>query len=718
LLANQVFIFGAIFSVLSIAPLYFIAGWGRNRINADKTVSKLFLCWCTLLLLEYYVLGPYSFVAQYTDSYNIGYQNYLANWFEGDRFTHRYGGGQDTTTINAGLQYFQLTKIILSTLGPWAAILFHKFMIVLIGFSGSYLLARRMVGSSRAAAFAVAAIFPMTHLYLLNFSIEFGTGFAVLPLAVYTCTVAPYRRHFAWWVLGVAILVSLAQPMKIFPPLLVAVIGGMMIAGRMQLGKSAMAFGAYIIASIINWHEVLYGLVQVIGESSRGFKAEEDAINLTESLSGVTSIYAEVWIPTSLFIVSIAILFFLRDNRAWRSLAAFGWVGFSYFLAASFPWQTVGMEFFNRVEHGYIRLALPTLFVPVTAWAFCRLEDRLRERKVMGRAVNPVSLLLAMALGLIVWNKFVNATQITKFGGQVTFHGYSNLKNPAWASRDDFRVITAFDSPHPNVIASFYDLESFDGSHLINPKNWNDYWYGIRRHSLPHTSKVTRLATRAGLDWRYWNGETYDMGMFLDLDLLRIANVRFILSALPLTGDGLRLVDRPDNKKQWVRNPPSNFVNFMEYILFRLTRIFDAGKHFVYEIENSLPRVFAAQGIEIVQDNIEINERLNLIRKAGILRKAVVAQRDANKLSTAKEIQIISAKKTPDGYNIQISAPGGGILLVNTVPNSFWKAWGDGQPLQVVPANMIHLAISIPPGASNVKVRYKRPVLREVLFGG
>ena len=714
--ADTVFLFGAVISLLSLAPLYLLVCWGRSRVDIDKAVNRLFLGWCALFLLEYFILGPYSFVAQYTDSYFIGYQNYLAKEFNGDRFTHIFGGGQDAAIINTGFQYFQPVKMILTFFDPWVAILFHKAMIVAIGFSGSYLLARRMTGASRPVAFAVASIFPMSHLYLMNFSVEFGTGFAVLPLGVYVCTVAPYRRHFMWWVLGVAVLVALAQPMKVFPPLAVAVVGGMMIAGRVRLGKSIQAFSAFIIASLLNWHEVLYGLLFLVKASSRGYEMEEDIVDLPVTFLKTTGFYADPWIATSLIIFSILVLIFLRDAKALRAAAAFIWVGFAFVLADSFPWQDIGMAFLNRVEHGYLRLVLCVLFVPVTAWALQRLEERLRGRDVMGLSLKPVSLMLALSLGLMVWNKAFNLTQMMAFGGQAAFHGFDNLKTPHWAPREDFRVVTLFDAPHSNIVASFYGLESFGGAHLINPKPWNDYWYGILHSSFAYNGM--RIATRPRLDWDHWNGEVYNVAAFLNLDLLRIANVRFILSALPLTGQNLRLVDGPDNQSQWAKAPPSMFAGRMEFIQYRLSRIFDPGKLFIYEIEGSLPRVFAAKGIDVVPDEIEGSKLFTRIRLSGLMRRAVVAEQDAQKLQYPYEFQIRGFEEVPDGYDVRVAAPEGGVLLVNTLPNAFWKAWADGKPLSVVAANKIQLAISIPPGSSNVKIRYKRPLLREVLFTG
>jgi len=66
-----------------------------------------------------------------------------------------------------------------------------------------------------------------------------------------------------------------------------------------------------------------------------------------------------------------------------------------------------------------------------------------------------------------------------------------------------------------------------------------------------------------------------------------------------------------------------------------------------------------------------------------------------------------------DGFDIKLKASKGGLVLINNSYLPYWKAWGDGKSLKVVPANAIQMAIAILPGTKQLKVRYKRPLLRE-----
>ena len=64
-----------------------------------------------------------------------------------------------------------------------------------------------------------------------------------------------------------------------------------------------------------------------------------------------------------------------------------------------------------------------------------------------------------------------------------------------------------------------------------------------------------------------------------------------------------------------------------------------------------------------------------------------------------------------NGYDVEINSPDGGVLILNTTALPFWQARGDGKPLQIVEANLIQIAVSVPPGVKNVTFRYHRPTL-------
>ena len=70
----------------------------------------------------------------------------------------------------------------------------------------------------------------------------------------------------------------------------------------------------------------------------------------------------------------------------------------------------------------------------------------------------------------------------------------------------------------------------------------------------------------------------------------------------------------------------------------------------------------------------------------------------------------------PDGYNISVEAPEGGTLILNNYYVKFWEARAGSEPLEIFPANAVHMAVAVAVGATEIQVRYKRPLLREKIL--
>ncbi len=713
LLAHRELVAGLVISVLIFFPFYGVLRWERLRIASLSSVRLFFVVWAAMFTVEYFVFGPYSFVAVDTDSRNLAFLHYLARLHDGGLFAHDIAGGQDLGIILPGTQYLMPERTLLRFLDPWVVLLVHKLMIAILAFTGAYLLARSLVkGVDRFAATAAAAVFPVSHMYLGNYSLEFGTGFAAIPLAVYAAVVCVERKNFAAWVFGAGIVLALAQPMKVFPATLVATLCVLFVFERRNLTRTAAAFAFYIMLSVLNWHEILYGIILLVGETTRGFGAVADMIDVTGSVAKVFRLFFFNWLPYNLFIstllaVSIAVLIAKRDKLGFRALAAVFLFVAAFLAVDLFPWQWVGLAFINRVENVYMWMAVPVLAVPIAAKAVSAGPEGLSQTPGAGWN-RRAGALLAAALCLLTWNKILNAAWFTALGGQGTSFGLAELKKPQWRTDQGFRAITLFEIPPTNVAASFYGLDSFDGAMLLNPKRWNDYWSSIKKRPL----SSSRTATRASLDWSHWDGRTYDIDAALRLDLLSVANVKYIVSPLPLSGAGLTPIVTAE-KSDWAKTRPGFFESRVEYVKARFRRIFDPGRLFVYALADPLPRIFAASSLEVVPDDLDriaVHDRVAAVAGRG---RVVVARRHAGKLKGLGKLTVQSYKKAVDGYDIIVGAEQGGIVVVNNAYLPFWRATADGKPLEIVPANGVHMAVAVPAGARKVEVRYRRPMLKD-----
>ncbi|HEC14878.1 MAG TPA: hypothetical protein ENI72_03880, partial [Rhodospirillales bacterium] len=348
--------------------------------------------------------------------------HYLSHGYDGGRFTHQLGGGQDVYSMLAGMQYFNPELLLAYVLPTWMVILAHKLLIAALGFWGAYLLARKTAPDNRAIAVALAAVFPVSHQYLLNFSTNWGPGFAALPLAVYACVACSRDKHFYRWILLAGLILAAADPVHVFPPLAMAVIGYAILVKDVDLKRVAIGFSVFVLLSLLSWHEFLYANVLGAGDTGRGVYTSS---NFAKELAKAVDYLFRNWVSTSLYVAGAIILAVRKDSLALRALIVLALLILVYAVAQTFPWDRVGLSFVNKVSHYYMLIAITTLFIPVAAKALAGFEGR-------GRLfiLRPEIAVLAMALSILTWNKFMNFGLFAWFGGQSQYFNYETLKAP------------------------------------------------------------------------------------------------------------------------------------------------------------------------------------------------------------------------------------------------------------------------------------------------
>ncbi|TAN62906.1 MAG: hypothetical protein EPN20_10445, partial [Magnetospirillum sp.] len=195
-----------------------LADWSARRVGVG------FASWLAVFLLPFWVLGPYSFISWDFDGF---FAVPAFQWFSTHPgvFAHAISGGIDADLFAPGRQHVQPEVLLAKVLPTWIWILAHKAMVASLGFWGAFLLARRFLPDHPGMAAAAALPFPVAQTYLLNYSVEFGTGFSVIPLAVWAALATEAGRRYWLRVAAVGVLVAFAQPMKVFPPLAVAMVG-------------------------------------------------------------------------------------------------------------------------------------------------------------------------------------------------------------------------------------------------------------------------------------------------------------------------------------------------------------------------------------------------------------------------------------------------------------------------------------------------------------
>ncbi|RAU23601.1 hypothetical protein CU669_00395 [Paramagnetospirillum kuznetsovii] len=705
ILTNRILLLMAIMS-MAMWPLFIWAG-SRWRVGDWRIgqVRLFYWVWLAGFTAEFWIMGPYSFIAWDGEgNLAVAMNNYIAHFHPGGWFSHALAGGIDLALFFPGYQYLQPEVVFARLFPAWVAVALHKLMVGSLGFWGAWLLARQRLPERPGTAMAIALLFPVSQDYLLNYSTEFGTGFAMIPLALWVPLAAP-RDHLFWpRALAVAVLVAFAQPMKVFPPLAIALVGAMILMGCRDFRRIVPVFGLYVLASLANWHEVLFGLFQGANFTTRIEMLEKH--NALASLRiALAMVYQHEWVPGWQLLGALGCLAVLDRRSAVRVALALAWFVGSFAVLEATPWEAFGLDIVNTLSHSYNRLALPSLAALAVSMTLAALERQ--GYAVAGRRLTAG--LFAAGVAVTVWIKLTNVGQWVWFGGQAAYTTHDNLINPPWKPSEDFRVVTLLDYPHPNVVAGFYGYDCFDAGSNLDPKAYGEFWHKVMR-DRPDYFRTTR--TR--LDWAFWDGKLYHVGEFLRLDLLRLANVRFLFSGLPLTAEGLRLVQAPRSGDEYTRVRPDFFTSTGDFLRNRLSRLTNAGQLWVYEVENAVPRIFAAQSVAVAEGD-QFSAMVEQAASRSAERVAVVSAAAARRLGPARPFKVVGWRKLPDGYDVDVEAPDGGVLVINNASFKFWTAEANGVRMPLEQANGAHMAVSLPPGAQLVKIRYDRPTVRGIL---
>ncbi len=692
-------------SALAFVVVYLTIVKKSLHILNARAVVIFFCIWSALLLIEFVIFGPYSFVEMTADG--LPFYNYLVSNSTGKAISHLHDGGQDIYAIHVGTQYIQLEKLFLTLFPTWIGFALHKIMVTALGFWGSFLLIRLFVPGSRQIAVGLSAIFTVSHLYLANYSFAFGTGFAVIPFATYVC-IAKINKQYFWLVLAFCtFLVSSANIIKIFPALLVSIIGACIIYRKVRLKQAITVFIVFASVSALNWSEVLYALAKISPLTTRGMDAGNYTANFIDAFEQSILAATHQNVGFSLFIVSLITLFVVKDPRFKRSAICIGWIIVSITLAKTFPWQLFGLSLLSKLEHNYMAMSIEALALPISAYALSGKGNW--QVQISGRKLTlvPYAAIIATSFFILTWDKVWNGAQFLWFGGQAHYSTYEELNNPKWKTGDDFRVVTLFDSPNPNILSGFYGYETFDGQTNISLSIWSEYWRAILRGQ-----DESRNMTRIRHNLQFWDGKTYDIDARVDIDMLGIANVRYLFSPLPLKSNKLHLRYAPAGDKIPYASP-KDFSSLLFFLNFRLRRIFDAGELYIYEIEKFLPRVFQSTKKEIFENSLTSLQSHKIIKNNALNGRVVVNESIANHLPYMSSLDILGYRKLDDGYSVDVIAPDGGILVINSIYTPFWKAWSGDQLLDIIPVNGVHMAVSVPNGTQTVKFRYNRLLLRE-----
>ena len=714
---------------VTLVVLVILVRSGGFRLSREAVV-RWGMAWVMAASAAWWFAGPYSFSAVANElDFALPIHQFYAQLPAGTKFAHGFGGGMDAYALNqfAG-QYVYLERILIVLFPVWLAVAIHKVLVFAGAFIGSYLLCRRLAKGSREISFAAAAVFSMASDYASVESFWHGQGLSLLPLGVYLLVVRCGRAHYFKGAIlfGLYYAITGTVPVTLLS-LLAAVPLAALVVCPARLFRVMAALGIVVFLTCLNASETITALFMLspyVGRSK--FFQEMEASRFLDLLK----MFAELSYfgsPAVLASSLAAVGFILFSGRAKASplsiRATMAYALFAFIIAGlqSVPWSEFGLGVVGSMGFNYATFGVAPLALLVVSAAAARRQPvsvQIGNRSVSGDGRKSsffASLVLALAVGQLAYYAGL-LFLITMASGGIRAYAVDDLRHRPWQPRDPYRVVGI---PHrlPENMLAAAGMDAMGAITSYQLRITQPFWAAVVGRdpetvsSIPAGGSLYPSINESNAKCC----DVYDIDRFkIDLDLLGLANVRYIISRLPLAGGGLtKVAGPPDNALL-----PRDSTPYRQRIIPYLKWIINPPPVFVYELPTHLPRVFAASAIRGVADDISSKEFLRLVLAGApggtvVARKTGVPQCATGPL---QKVSIAESKVVLNGFHVALeSGQNPGLVVLNVPFTPFWRVRADGQNVPIFSVNDIHMATCVPSGTKSLDVSYVRPLLREMI---
>lgn len=311
------------------------------------------------------------------------------------------------------------------------------------------------------------------------------------------------------------------------------------------------------------------------------------------------------------------------------------------------------------------------------------------------------------------------------------------LEAMATATRGEppFRVATfadaneRFGGQHP-AFAWAHGIETADLYLQAYPLRYHHFWSAVAAPALAQRPDLRVYFDQWGNRAYLFNPDAPPFfqtartvrgsGVPFNLDLLSLANVRFVITRVALADARLRLrwgsPGTPMAVPAWttVRSPVLP-IPLRSYKLF------------VYENMDALPRFFVVHQWQAVRDGGTALSAMASVGAAALARTAYVetedAILDAPPAATPRTPVVRMLGYAADAMTLETDTTHRGVLVITQSYSRYWMAEINGVPARVFPVDHAFQGLVVPAGTSRVLLRYQPPAAivvrwQRIAYGG
>lgn len=700
--------------VVGLAGAVWISRRGPWEPSAFQ--ASLLLAGCVAAVsAESWMLGPASFVGNGDEGTCLANAIFFGQFWDGGIFAHQVAGGSNTTTIlGKGPELLSVERWLFTQFSAWVANAAMKLLTLGAGVSGAYLLARRVGGCARMPAIALALLMISVHVVYAATNCQ-GISQLSIGLGALILVQRSGRRRY-WLPVAVYCLAYAAgsRPASDLTGTMMALLCVALLGRGVNWRRATAAVALLLALTFLNWANVIAGLGAFAPESARA-----SLVNLSRPWGDVPGMVLDTvlgnriqWLLPFL-LVGLPVIAIRQPLWAVRGAAASMLPVVGGAVLATVPFADFGLGILQSYDW---RLMGPAAYWPmliVAARALALWPAMVTAERPRRLALSLVVLLAVAAFGRI---KIENAVTFLGEGGIANFTSIPNLRRPTWLETAPFPVRTVtVPFRLTSTMVESYGIPTFDGVLNLYPLARGEFWInGLNRRGTPDLRDNTVIISRdVEVDWRCC--DRYRLWDYVDPDMLRLANVGFILSRVPLVEEGLRKVSGPDDADL----PPRRGWSLARKLTGYLSLALMPQDVFVYRLSDPLPLVFSPTGLDEVGDDLSPSAFYDRVRSLYPSGVAVVRRADAPAVAPIGQVSILSYRQVVDGYEISVAADQPGMVVVNTPWVRFWRARDQaGRPLAVSRINGIQTGIAVPAGIERIELQYSFPLASRLLWPG
>ncbi|MBI4125607.1 MAG: YfhO family protein [Deltaproteobacteria bacterium] len=633
------------------------------------------------LILEYFILGPYSYVRIF-DVGNIHIpQNIVAAadfWRWGATYWYPYSlGGIDLMAEGYRALNLNYMNVFYYFLPAWMAYPAFLLGVVWTGGYFTYRLAREHLGLSEAGGyFAGVSLACVLGVWALCFV-------ALLPLVLFAFDkIHEKSRRSLWhglWVFPLALLFASGSQFVFDHMALLIIPAWFILVLRKWDRRFWLLYGLFVVTALLYYFPTLWAQFANGPYSHRA----DDPMTLGYHLGVVTGMLlmihdqtpAHMALPLlwTLGIVAALWKFRFHNGKFNGVLALFCLLAGAAYLLNIFAFLVQDkIAFFRGIHFHYTLLPLPVFYALAGAFAVEAL-----------RAPPRPLLVRFLFVLLFVFSLYPKALNLNRWlHGDHYAHLYGNpvLQRLAGQMTKDnlFRVGGTHWITPP--ILSAYGLETVGGYVHLYPKRYKLFF--------------SALLGRGEGDWV--GSRAHLWGDRLNGSLLSLANTKFIVS------------ERETPK-------PEGFSAKLQWALNRVVHNFEPhDRYAIVENRDVLPRFFVARSPKYFDAPEDLFHALKNATDASLFKEAVFLEREFQAdvpfhQGNFQFANIQVEEYSPDRIRLTVEVDGEGVLIVSNSYSPFWRVFLDGVERKILPAYLAFWGVPLTKGNHEIRFSYEPP---------